>query len=650
MNKSTFLHPTTASIRSVLVIVVLIALGISMQAPSGRAQSPLTITQPSGPVVLSEDLDYMAHNWHDAWDMNDELDIHLFTSPTCDGMAAMFSNVSFSSGVWSGTYTTNDPWLWLLDPGYRGALHVGKDGNVHPIDANIYTQLTFRMYLSPGFDPTATPGAKLAWTRRDAYSLPFEPTEFGMSYFFRVYPGWNIYTIDLTQIGLQQGNLHWGGPISGLRLYTGLLSAGTNVQIDWVRLTAKPTRTVAAWSGSWPDASSAEVLFSVDGTTYDPLMVYTNNQIPDCAILKPDVIPAGDNGYGSYVVPASFPPGSVYLQVRIDEVTSGAAGPWQFNARPSLTIVSPSYTSGEDFATSVVGNPWDMSDAADIADGHNLAGAPMYASGISTAKSTDVPCQCSMPWGDPQLDLNMGGNSVDTSKYRYLTIKVKVNASFDFGNGWVSRFIWAQGNYNTHGVGNDMPLYEGWNTFHVDMWGDIQDDEVPGNAPWRSVSPTILRFDPHEIPPSTQFEVDYIKLTAVNEANASFDIRWDVSDPKDNDVTITIWFTTDGPGTTGTRTGDRTLIATIQPDGRVIHPARPSPMTVASQSSGNYKIYVPLIMSNYTYSPPPPPCEGNCYRWDTSGWPEGTYYIHIDADDGHSVTSWCSDIPVVIKH
>jgi hypothetical protein len=487
----------------------------------------------------------------------------------------------------------------------------------------------------------------LSWVSTDVSAIIKKPNEWTQSYFFRVFPGWNTYTIDLTQIGIQTGNLRWGGSITGLMLFPGFSTTGARIQnviIDWVRLTPKPSRTLA-WSGSWPVSSSATILCSTDGATYDPLRVYTNNRVPNNYIIVPNVISAGDNGKnGSYQVPASFPPGSVRPQVKINGVTSETpAGPWQINAMPTIKIVAPSYTSGQDFATSVVGNPWDMDSAADIASWKNLTGAPQFSNGLLTATSSHISTNCGMPWGDPELMLNMGGKSVDTNRYRYLTMKVKVNAPLDFSNGWVSRFVWVQNTYDTYGCSNDLPLYAGWNTFQVDLWGNVQDDQQPGTAPWRTVSPNLLRVDPHEIPPATQFEVDYIKLTAADEANAAFNIRWELTDPDSNDVTLEIYAVPEQA--IAEQTGKKIPIATVKAGNRTAALA-PS-ATVPDQPAGEYKVYLPLVLNSYY-----PPCdwEGNCVTWYTSDVPAGTYYIEIDAYDGYNRTEWTSDTPVVIKH
>ncbi|MCL4487663.1 MAG: hypothetical protein M1570_05980 [Chloroflexi bacterium] len=626
------------------ILWVFVSLAVAILIPSGsvppvHAASGIYVTQPGGRVAMGEDLDYASHEWHNAWDMNQESEIHLFMSPTCDKYGQpLYLNSSFSNGIWSASYNTsftNDPWLWLLDPGYHGTLHVGKDGNVHPIDASEYTQLTFRMYLGPSFDWTKTPGGKLAWTDTDSSAIMGSPSDAGTSRFFRVFPGWNVYTIDLTKIGLQAGSLNWVGSITGLRLYTGLRNSGapiTDVKMDWVRLTPRPTNHTVAWSGAWTSGATAQLSFSSDAKTWDPMYMFSNYDKYNNGVVLPDSISAGSNGSGSYNVPASFPPGSEYVQVSVTDGggtvrSTNSAGPWLINARPDFTFVAPSFTSGDEFSAKVVGNAWDMSDSADVPSSSGLTGPPLFTNGILTGVSSPVPdCGSAGVWGDPILYLDMGGKAVDTSYYRYWTVKVKIDAPFDFGNGWVSRFYWAQGDWGHMGAGNDMALYTGWNTFTVDMWGNVQDDVAPGNLSWRSGFPNILRFDPHEIPPSTQFDVDYIKLNADSYASLN--------------STFSVQYLLNGAGSV-------TFYYSPQrnPNGRtraIGYQGAPP-----STSLGRYRLFLPILQRDLSPIDLPPGTQ--LFSWDLRGVPSGSYYISADVNDGYKTTTWYSETPVIIN-
>jgi hypothetical protein len=44
----------------------------------------------------------------------------------------------------------------------------------------------------------------------------------------------------------------------------------------------------------------------------------------------------------------------------------------------------------------------------------------------------------------------MSGQSVVSSYYRYWTVKIKIDAPFDYSNGWVSRFVWEKDKLNSY--------------------------------------------------------------------------------------------------------------------------------------------------------------------------------------------------------
>ena len=608
---------------SILAVMVLLLSQVRVYANGAS----ITV-QLSTPLTRGEDLDYMFREWHDRWDMNEPSDLYEYASTTCPpAIPAEFNPSTIANGVWSGTYQNDGPGVWLIYPGYN-ALHIGKDGNVHPVDATYFTQLTFRMYV--GGQTSGSPGATVLWTKDNLETLNATGAAgWGSSKFFRIFPGWNIYTIDLTKIGFQQGGLNWGGLITGLKLNTGLRLASpnawiTDVKLDWVRLTPKPMNQVVTWSGSWTGAN-ASLLFSVDGTTYDPLRIYTNNEIVK-NIVDQDPIPAG-TGLGNANIPASFPPGDVYAEIQIDQTTSNSAEPWRFQAHPMVTITRPSYNSGDDFATSVVGNPWDMNGPTDISSYDQIASTLVFSANILTTNSVGVsgPGKCGPPWGDPKLNLNLGGKTINPKLFRYLTVNLKVNAPFDFGNGWVSRLYWFKTD-GTWGGSNDMPLYTGWNKIQVDMWGNVNDNQVPGTATWFTGAAPInqLRFDPFEIPIGTQFELGEIKLTANDRVNRGqpFTIQYHFDNQQSG--AITVYYDTDRNRANG-------RVPALQYSSTYTH------------TQGHRFTYLPLINTSSS--------SGNTstYMWDTTNVPPGDYYISIDDNDGYDTVTWYSETSLIVQ-
>jgi hypothetical protein len=617
---------------SLLVLTTLLPGNTAVAAPD----TDITIVQPPGAIVRQEDLDYATHDWHDSWDMNSSPDLTLFISPTCDRWPTPYSNTSFVDGIWTGTTAVDDPWIWLMDPGYHGSLHVGRDGHAHPIDANIFTQVTFRMYLGGDFNSASSPGGRFEWTNDDSGAIPAQPDQYGTSNFFRVFPGWNTYTIDLSKIGLFAGKLEWKGVITGLRLFTGLRSSSariTDVKLDWVRLTTRPADQTITWQGSWVAGTAAQLFVSTDQILAEPLRVYTDRST-SAHIVEPDVIPAGSGGLGRYTIPASFPPSSFYVKVSIGGATSNWGGPWNIQARPSLTFIAPSYTSGEDFATTVLGAPWDAKNPGIFSSWAQLA-SPLEVTpaGTIAASTVNVSPNCNLPWGDSQLYFNLRGQGVDPYRYRYLTLRIKIDMPFDFGNGWVTRFGWARGDFRNYGMTNDLPLGPGWNVFKIDLWGDVLDDEAPGQGDmqWRSPTwPTILRLDPDEIPPTHRFEVGAITLAANNTANRGTPYLITYNLIGSQSTRVKFYYSTD-------------------PDPR--NPRAPTiEATVASVSSslGSKRVYLPMLATSSSGDTTQPAGVFR-FRWDLTGVSPGTYYISADVtDDLHNTTTWVSEVPLIV--
>jgi hypothetical protein len=297
--------------------------------------------------------------------------------------------------------------------------------------------------------------------------------------------------------------------------------------------------------------------------------------------------------------------------------TSYSSGLLTINTPPQVIINQPSMTSGVDYPVEALNNAWDMSDSADVDSTLNVNN-PSFDNGLfqGTAKSVTQSCGDDGPWGEPNVMLQMG-EPVDSSRFRYFTFKVKLDGTQDVGWGWVSRFIFLQVGYNNpdipqspgdHAVLNDMVLKEGWNTISVDLADNSQpfpnglyDDEEASYSTWTSIIPTMLRFDPHEIPNSVPltFSIDDIKLTAKDVADGTFDILWTPVDANGDNLTIKLYYTP-------SRSGTGTLITTL--------------------SGGE-----------------------TSYTWNTAAIAENEYYIHAEVNDGYNTTHWYSQSPVVIS-
>lgn len=137
------------ALRYTTTIFALLALTsglLPLYAVSNQPQS-ITVISPSGPVAFGESPEYATLVWNDPWDMSQPLDVQQLDSPRCVWPNHFDNYTPCPSGLWCGRVRSDvsNPDLFLLHPGYRGALHVGRrTGHMRPINADYYTQLTFR--------------------------------------------------------------------------------------------------------------------------------------------------------------------------------------------------------------------------------------------------------------------------------------------------------------------------------------------------------------------------------------------------------------------------------------------------------------------------------------------------------------------------
>ncbi len=296
--------------------------------------------------------------------------------------------------------------------------------------------------------------------------------------------------------------------------------------------------------------------------------------------------------------------------------SSYSAQPVIVKGAPILQFTAPSMTSGADYAAESLNNPWDFNSSADLGSTLNLLNES-YTNGIYKSDSATVQRACnesstSGVWGEPNLNMEMG-RPVDSSRFRYLTFRMKLTGVQDVGWGWVSRVYFLQDGYKNpalpnepgdHAITNDIVIYEGWNDYTIDMArSDLYDDEANSYSTWTSILPTLIRFDPHEIPHSipTTFEMDSITLRAKDVADDTYTIGWTL-DNTTGPVTTTLYYSDQAPGRSG---AVQSVIATL--------------------TGGEVS-----------------------YQWNTSAVAEGEYYLRAVVSDEYNSKEWWSDAPLII--
>jgi hypothetical protein len=308
---------------------------------------------------------------------------------------------------------------------------------------------------------------------------------------------------------------------------------------------------------------------------------------------------------------------------QIDYVRLSSAPPANpANGLPQLKITAPSFISGPDYAASEVGNAWDMSDPADVFRSHAL-GPLAFNNGVldaSTGNCSGADC------GDPQVTLKVGP-PINTSKYKYVTYRMQLDNTEALAGGAVARFLWWSTIPQQSSTTADALVYDGFRTVSFDLT-QIRLDGA-SFAPWASSAPIAFRFDPHEYITPHTFHLDYVMLTGDSTADASYAIRYEVSDADGDTPTTEFFYDTD----TNRDNGAGTAIVCG---------------ASAGMAANGFNVYLPLV-KRFGDQPPVVPSGSTC-NWDTSSVPAGAYYIYGVANDGADATGVYSQTPVVVSH
>jgi hypothetical protein len=483
--------------------------------------------------------------------MNQRSDVGWFAYGI-DLPRANLSGTTVAGGVFSATASSNDPNIYLLETGNPVSVPLGRRGDVQPINANGYRTLAIRMRLSGAQGVRASDG-QLIWSSRTIYD---SPTSVAGS--FAVYGGWQIYLLDIPSLGLAAGT-PWQGSVGSLRLDPTVV-AGQAIDIDWARLVANdaPGMRTITWSGGgavdiYLDTDTSEAngtlgLIAKNGTT----------------------LSRGVTGGSFAFQPGALPPGNYYVGIRATGSTTAlrySSGYYQVEGVPTLQFTSPSPEgSSDDFASTQLGNAWDMDSLADVDFTANLSSPRIANLNVEAPSGTALGqprvYQASGFSGDPILYLlgsHMRGASrpIDASHYRIATIEMGLAGDRYINGGSIARIVWRQKGEVAETVSEDIIVNHraGANvldTISVDMKTLPIEPGAgsPSHTPWVGTIDEF-RLDPHEFTPATEFWVRRVKLAALERADSSYRITWNY-DAQNSGATLTLGYDSDRDGFNGT--------------------------------------------------------------------------------------------------
>jgi len=566
------------------------------------AQSGVTITSPANGAVLAAGPDYATDLLGDGWDFSNREDVALDPAQL-DG----FSSFTVANGLAGGMLAptrggaVNGSNVYLLQRAYWGILNPGRTGRRFPVTSTAFTKLAFKMSST-----RADQFPRVIWFHNDLGDPAGDGS--GWRYVDPATPspaGNNIFVVDLTQAN--HGVPWTSGAIKGVAIYPNSSAVNYPVQFDWVRLTTGDTNASSkvvpvTWSGG--SGTATIQVRDAAGATFTVATGIT-----------------GTSYNWNYGV---LPPGTYTLTIVRGGVAS-AARTFRINTPPAITITDPDETGGDDFATTVLGNPWDMQDTADFRyDGGATIVDHLSARSVSggrfhgTSDGQIIGSVGSVPMGDPQLYLlsnGLAGNTsqvVDTRRYHRLTFSLQVDRSFDLMRGSVARVFWGAATSPTGGgapytglsITKDIITWPGMNTYSIDLAplnGGADGGLEPGfSTTWTAQNVRHLRIDPFEFGERLDFHYGPVKLAADDETkNGSFTIRWIGSDADGDAATVALYYDTN-----------------LDP------------------SSGLAPIASGIALGT------------GQYVWNASQVPAGTYYIYAVATDGRNGTGRYSTGPV----
>lgn len=636
---------------------IAVSAGLILQlAPVFSYGQSITLTSPLSTVQLPDGDDF-ATSLAEPWDMNQTRDIAYEYG---------FAPASSVGGIWSATSLANTPFYFyplspgFIRPNYTNYFSWYDEGTpyspLNPINANKYRRLAIRSSLSQNIRNLFT----VFWTKNyfvwpSAYGagINFQDGEpsFNSSQQYVSIPtasGFRIYDFDMNGSGWFNDRVQslafgsasfgsgWDGTVYGFQIWPTTYQgpAGQVCQVDWIRLydpNTSPNLTI-----NWNTSGVAS-----DGRNSVQIFVDSNN-----SGFNGDLFMTAVANDGSCTIKtAALPPGDYYIYLKVVRHqnstistldTSGYSGLIRIGQPPVLEFTAPSFTSGEDYATAQLGNPWDMSDAADV-----YATAQITSPQISGGQFTGVtaPPNPGVNESDDQVYLNMRVNGqivpINTAKYRYLTYRMAVDSNPGYvstsdriARGWESRFFWWNSSPTADGCfTKDIPIFNDWHAYTVDLWSSMLPENdnattMPQNG-WRALSTwRTLRFDPMEAHIPTRFWVDDVKLCAENtlDENDTYTIAWNLTDSDSAQVNVILYY--GWINSSGAYVENSSPIASLQraPGAGSFVWAPPTNLegtfyirTAVSDSNrtNSYRSKVPVIVGPHgspgTNTPPPPP-------------------------------------------
>ncbi len=558
----------------------------------------------------------------DPWDFTERTDwVHMYSDNEA-GVSAWSGTPTQTGGVFRGVSSGAAASVQMLYQGIDGALNtVGKGGVSTPIDASRYRRLSFRARRSVGtpdgndrvaafwFPDTSQAGGGFAlWQAKGVYAgyqhanmMP-QAAQAGATY--------QIYRVDL-DVPLAASGAAWAGFVKGFKVRLGWSSTLQNAtfDLDWMRLTERGN-SAAIRRLQWSGLGGRVVLRATHAQSGDVIQIYPEGtsvavDFADNSLLD------WDYGYlppGTWTITAQGSSASRSVTLTID-------------AAPVVSVLEPDAEGGRDFATTVIGDAWDLTNVQDVQrnnaslnhltsatfDENGLLGTTRggsYASGCAADSCPDPFVQFlddGFGFGPAVIDANTYHRLSFTLDYDHHELMVGQVVSDTWGG--IARVAWAASDgtgYTPATITQDIVVVDGGPVrYQMDLasFTDGNTLEAPIATLWQGQVGTF-RIDINESEAPRAFRLSNVKLTADDAPNGSgfFPIRWQIAD-----ATYTA-------GVTNTGGGDATVTLSYDTD---LNPA-----------SGRVQIAAGVNGAS------------GVYYWNMAGLTPGVYYIYAVVTDG----------------
>jgi len=500
--------------------IVRLVLANALAGVSGVCVATVTVTQPTASTVVAAGDDYATQVLGNAWDMSDAIDVDTQES------TQYFTGLIISAGNLSGTTSITGAGLFPLYMGLGSTINLSRGANF-PIDTSHYRYLTIKLR-----DNSVSQNV-------NAYFYPTDISSYGVTHYFPVPQNqWAIVTIDFINdlYSSPTSIVQWTDQpfVTGLRVDPAN-GSGVGFSIDWIRLTA-PATAAQKTSVQWTDSGSATTysIIAVDGAGAGT--AYT--------------LATGVSGT-SYLADTSFlAPGQYQIQVKRADNTSGNSATFRINSPPQIAVSAPGVggDTAQDFATSVVGNPWGPFSATDFQIISNFTGVS-YTNPVNSFYGRPTN-------SDPGWYFNLGGHAIDTGVYRSLCFDLEVFGPRSVGLGSVARVFWGN-TPTTMTTSQDIVLDDNLSDTTVGHYCIPDLSAVPlENANGGTWTGTMSQFriDPDEFTPAGgcstpdtchDVRLDKVTLSPFAQANPGYTFQWSLSDADNASSTVAVYLDPD---------------------------------------------------------------------------------------------------------